>query len=296
MSSVQEPNFVMVPENPNDNREPAVAGGRSPDWARLFPEGDHRWMMRLRRGDSRAFFAPRDSTGGVCAERRRWLSADPGRYAAFTPDAAPALADTLELAESLGVVIDRTLDPVLQMLALGKVWEPDFVWLHPDDRGVHRLTGGVVCFPSSWALEEKLRRPIREIHEPVPGLNATLGPRIDQFLKTLSGDVAWSRENVGFSRDAERNHHPARARARLDGTITADEVWIRIEEQLLMNLNPSGSILFGIRVDVYPLPLLLQDSAAADRLIQTLSTMRSEAMAYKGLADARDALIALAGR
>ncbi|MEY4090242.1 MAG: hypothetical protein RJB55_2513, partial [Verrucomicrobiota bacterium] len=39
-----------------------------------------------------------------------------------------------------------------------------------------------LCFPTSWSLEEKIGRGLEEIHGPVPGLNAALGPSIHQVL------------------------------------------------------------------------------------------------------------------
>jgi dimethylamine monooxygenase subunit A len=265
-----------------------------PDWMRLLPDGDHRWAMRLRRGEVRDYFAPRDATGSVLAERKRWLVDDPEPYMVLTPESEPALADTLQMAASLGVVVDRGARPSEQLLALAHVWEPDFVWTHPSSSGFYRLTGGVVCFPSSWALREKLGKPMHEIHEPVPGLNPLLAPRIDQFLASLTPGVAWTRENVGYARDAERNHHTSRPRQRLDGSIRPDEVWVRVEEQLLLKLAPSGSVLFGIRVDVYPLADVLRDEPARIRLIRSLETMTTEAAAYKGLANARETILKIA--
>lgn len=265
-----------------------------PDWNRLFPDGDHRWAMRLRRGEVRDFFAPRDPSRSILVDREQWLRDDPEKYAALGPESESALQDTLDLAASIDVAVDRTLPPFEQLLALSRVWEPDFVWMHPGKNGDYRLTGGVLCFPSSWALHEKLGRPMQEIHEPVPGLNSLLGSRIDQFLASLAPGVVWTRENVGYSRDSERNHHTSRPRRRLVASIQADEVWVRVEEQLLLKLAPSGSVLFGIRVDVYPLAEVLRDVQALPRLIRSLETMTPEAAAYKGLTDAREQLIAMA--
>jgi hypothetical protein len=264
-----------------------------PDWDRIYPDADHRWVMGLRPGDAADFFATRDATGAVCAERARWLADDAAKYAALLPEAEPALRDTVALARTLGTTIDAALPASLQLLALGRAWEPDFVWMHPDGDGIHRLIGGVVCFPSSWALRDKLGRPMSEVHGPVPGLNAELGRQIETFFARQALGVAWTRENSNYSRDAQLNHHPSRPRRPLDATVTADEVWIRVEHQLLLKLPRSGSVLFGIRLEIIPLPRLMEGAQAAARLARVFSTMSPAAAVYKGVAEARTALVAL---
>ena len=279
-----------------DRHAPLSASSRdaaSAEWARIFPDADHRWLMGLRPGNAADFFASRDATGSVCAERAQFLADDADKYAVLLPEAESALHDTVELARTFGVSIDQSLSASEQLLALGRAWESDFVWMHAAANGVHRLIGGVVCFPSFWDVREKLGRPMSEIHEPVPGLNAALGQKIETFLAALVPEVAWTREIAGYCRDSVLNHHPTRQFRPLDATVTTDEFWIRIEHQLLQRLAPSGSILFGIRVEVFPLASLLADSQTANRLARVLSTMSPAAAAYKGLANARAQIVDL---
>lgn len=273
--------------------EPRSSG---PDWDRLLPEGDHRWMMRLRPGEAAAYFAPRDPTGAVLQERASLLASAPEHYTAWTPSAGPALDDTRALARDLGFSLRESQIPAEAMAELGRTWEPDFVWMHPGEDGIHRVTGGVVCFPSSWSLPDKLGLPMSAVHEPVPDLNAELGRKIDSFLSALKPGAAWTRENVGFSRDDRRNHHLSLPRRRLDETIREDEVWVRVEEQLLRKLAPGGSVLFGIRVDVYPLRMILEDPIGVVRLEQMLASLSPSAADYKGLGTAREALLGIVRR
>jgi hypothetical protein len=270
-----------------------IPNGTEPDWPRIFPDADHRWVMGLRRGDASAFLAPRGAAGTVRAERARWLAEDPRSYAALTPAAEPALADTVALARTLGATIDPSLTPWDQLLALGCTWESDFVWMHADGAGAHRLTGGVVCFPSSWALRDKLGRTMSETHRPVPGLNAALDRQIETFFaKMIPGDV-WVRENANYSRAAELNQHPARPRRPLDATVSADEFWVRLEHQLLLKFSVSRSILFAIRVEVIPLRQVLESPEAAARLARLLETMPAAAAEYKSVIEARDVIVPL---
>jgi hypothetical protein len=247
----------------------------------------HRWQMGLRPAAAPAFFAHEPNAAEVLARRARLLDAAPETYAALLDGGAAPLRETARLAAAWGARIDDR-DP---LHALGRAWEPDFALMTRGEDGVFRLAGGVVCFPSSWALREKLGRPMDDIHAPVPGLNPALARQIHTFLERLDPGAAWARENWGLSRDAELNHHPSLRRTALDAAVRADEVWVRIERQLLFKLPETRAVLFGIRVDVHPLTSL-PDTARAG-LARALGTMSPEVLAYKGLASARDTLIAI---
>jgi hypothetical protein len=263
------------------------------DWARILPDADHRWAMGLRPGDLAGFFRSRDPSGQILAERDRWLSGSPGEYVALHPAAEAALRETVELARSLGAVVPTQQSPWDQLLSLGRAWESDFVWMIPQGDTSWTLAGGVVCFPSSWSMPEKLGQPMRAIHTPVPGLNPAIEKQIETFLNRMQPGQAWVRENVGFSRDDQKNHLPSRPRRRLDATVTLDEVFLRVEHQMLNKLSRSGAILFGIRVEIVSLKDAIQEPIAASRLRRLLTTISPEAAEYKGLADAREAIVGL---
>lgn len=265
-----------------------------PDWNRLFPDADHRWIMSLRRcegvGD---YFADHDRTGATRAERAQWLEDEPRKYAVLLPDAEPALRETVALARKLGTTLDSADDAFEQLLNLGRAWEPDFVWMHPDSNGVQRLVGGVVCFPSVWAVTDKLGREMDFVHEPVPELNDSLGRQIGTFLKNMQPNVAWRRENWSLSHEQWLNQHTSRTRRRLHAAVAAEDVWLRIEHQLLLKLPQSGSVLFGIRLEVVPLTDVLADAHASTRFARQLETMSDAATAYKDIATVRPRLLEL---
>jgi hypothetical protein len=203
------------------------------------------------------------------------------------------LVETIELARTLGVEIDSTLSSWEQLLSLGRVWEADIVWLVADDAGAYRVAGGVVCFPSSWALQDKLGRTLSETHRPVPGLNVALDRQIETFLDRLVPGEVWLRENAGYSRSPERNQHSNRPRRPLDAAVSSDEVWVRLEHQMLLKLPLSNSLLFGIRVEVVPLRQVLDSPQAAAGLTRLLVTIPPEAAEYKGITTARGAIVSL---
>ena len=185
-------------------------------------------------------------------------------------------------------------DPWQRLLALGTAWEPDFLLLKPDE-GHMRLVAACVCFPSSWDLAEKIGRPIEDIHGIVPGLNEAIGNQIHTFLAKLRPGPAFLRANWGLSRSPDLNQHPDLKLPRLDSQPTLEEIWLRIERQLLTGLPAAQGVLFGIRIEVHPLAEIKRDPLVRQRFIRALRTMPEQMAQYKGIAQAREKLLSLLG-
>ena len=250
--------------------------------------------MGLRPAEAGEYFAPTARRDSVLRERERWLADDLSTYAAEMPGTEPAIDETRDFLAELGLPIPAwppDADTASKLRTLGSAVEQDLAWLHADAEGTHLLTGGVVCFPSLWALTEKLGRPIREVHAPVPKLDEQLGRQIDSFLAKLEPGAAWTRENWSPACDAELNHHPSHKLGAIVDIPTADQIWIRLEHQLLLRLPRSRAVLFAIHIDPVPLATVLRERATADRLLRLLETMAPDAVAYKRLHNARDGIL-----
>jgi hypothetical protein len=257
------------------------------DWSRLFADSGFRWQMGLRAGDAHSFFAPTSENQEILAERGRCLNNSPADYAALTDAGRPLREETRQFAVACGA-LDPGADSALE--TLGRGLEPDFVLLLPSSDGPI-VVGGVVCFPSSWALPDKIGRTLHHTHGPVPDLNPQLGERIRTALDRLPPEGAWERENWGLSRDSERNHHPKRAWKRFDETVKPDEIWLRVERQILYRLPQTGGILFGIRLEITPLHEIVQFEDAREGLRRSLETMPAEIASYKDLLSARPRIL-----
>ena len=287
----------------------------SPTLAKVFPDDDYSFHMRFERGSPAEFFGPTARNAELLGERRHWLRSEPHTFSALLPPGEPLLAEAVQLAQSWNgfmppVVGAPISDPAriedslqhagsetgappawAKLLALGEFWEADFLLLKTGNDEEIRLYGGCVCFPSSWRLSEKIGRPIEFIHDVVPGLNASIGPAIHKFLAGLKPGLAWLRSNWGLSRSPKLNQHPDRSLPRLDETVSADEVWLRVEHQALVALPKSGGILFGIRIETQPLAVVKADAVLAQRLAHALRTMPEPMSAYKGIASAREKIL-----
>lgn len=268
--------------------------------AELFPDEDYRHSLKLQTGVPAEFFRPTAEYAARRAQRAERLRAPAARYAGWLPGSERLVAATAALACAWGTVpaedlpaVTTAAPPGEQLLALGRAWEHDFLLLRTEAAAAPRLVAGVVCFPSSWALEEKLGHDVAWIHEVVPGLNAALRAPIDQFLKKLRPGVAFCRHNWGLSRWPQLDQHPALHLPRLAPPVRAEEVWLRLEYQALVALPEPGGVLFGINVRVHPLTAVLAEPEAARRLHRAIATMPEAMARYKNILAVRDDLLRL---
>jgi len=260
----------------------------------LFPAGDFAFHMRFRRGEIQAFYKNTSAHADIIAERRKWLAHEPQKYAGALPEAEPLLEEAVEIANSLRISVQSRGSPLATMLNLGEAWEPDLLLLRsPSSDAQPVLLAGCVCFPSSWALEEKIGQPLDAIHTPVPTLNAQFANPVQQFLARMKPGISWERINWGLSRSPELNQHPSRKLPRLDSNVSADEVWFRAEYQSLISLPKTGGVLFGIRLVIEPFTKLLKDREFVEGLGRAIQSMPENIASYKGIAPPRARLLEL---
>lgn len=255
--------------------------------AQLFPAEDHRFHLTLRRGDPGDFFRNKDASGELLKERVHWLNTGAFRYHALLPAGQLLLAEVTALAQAWGTPV-RTGD---DCRALGAAWEPDFLLMARDEQGALRLVGGALCFPSGWALEEKLGHDLSFIHGPVPGLNPMLGSPIDRFLDGLKPGIAFLRDNWGIAATDELNLHPARGLPGPMPPVDLTRLWLRVEHQALVALPDSCGVLFGIRISLHRLDHLAKTTALRSGLARALRSMPEALAAYKRLEHIRPDLI-----
>jgi hypothetical protein len=266
------------------------------DLAALFPSGAHRFHLTLRRVAPGDFFGPQDTSGALLRERVRWIEADAARYASGRSDAARVVDEFLELAAGWGPGCDAaarsvaaTSGAAARLAAIGGAFEPDILLLRRGADGEFRLAAGALCFPTGWALEEKLGLTLDEIHGVVPGLNAALAGTIRQFLDRLPPGSAYLRDNWGISAHADLNQHPFRGLSGPQAPVDLGRLWLRVEHQALVALPRAGGVLFGIRIANHRLDRLTGETAVLLR--EGLREMPEELAAYKRLTGVRAELI-----
>lgn len=244
----------------------------------LFPADDFGFRLTLRRSNPAEFFAPTLEGSEMLAERAKWLQQAPSDYAIMTDSARAGWGEFVDLASRWrrGTI---SMDPI----EAGQQLEPDVVLLCRDEAGVFRVAGGVVVFPSHWALAEKIGLTLLEIHGVVPGLNAAIGPAIDKYLDKIKPGFAAGRPNWGLAATAAWNLHPAVDAPKLAAGMATAEMWLRVERQILTPLPQTGTMLFGIRIERIRLDHALADPDVQSRFHRTIASMPLDVAVYKGL-------------
>lgn len=203
------------------------------------------------------------------------------------PDAAAALdAEVVAWLHARGIDVAPVADADPLVEARSRVAD-DLCLLLPSG-GAWILTAGAVCFPSLWRLDEKVGRPLGDVHEPVPGYAGPLASRVDGFLTRLApGRAVWRRnwsihaDDVLFVPDHVRH----------DELPAPEERWLRSERQTLRRLRDVDAVAFTIRTQQVPIATLTSRPDVCMSLAGAVRAWSPAQRAYKGDA-IDDALLA----
>jgi hypothetical protein len=205
-------------------------------------------LLRERRQDVLAAPAPpgqaeHDLLRAVLAE----LAADPGYL----------VTDHIVVRPD-GVSVSLDADRPLATAA--RLAQEDMLLLQPGETGF-TLTSGVLCFPASWTLAQKLGRGLAAIHAPVDRYDAGMQKRVERVLAMLKPDQAVWRANLLCYNDPElfqpRLEHERRPFDR------NKPVWVRVERQALKRLGAASTIVFTIHTWLTPIARLSPEQAAS---------------------------------
>jgi hypothetical protein len=193
---------------------------------------------------------------------------------------------------AIGALLQRFAPRERPAALLCLAFEEDFALLDGANATVPWLA---VCLPSRWAPEEKIGRHFTEIHAPVAD-NAVLVAASASLARLVTGDERWERFVWTISPDSRLHQHPARRATAWPTGAGANELAalasFRSERQTFIPIARSSQAVFTIHVDSLPLVDAVTTSDAASRLHAALASMSPSVLAYKGLAGARDRLLA----
>lgn len=162
--------------------------------------------------------------------------------------------------------------------AAGRLVQEDLCLLVLRDGAPH-LDAASLCFPSYWRLDEKLGRPLAEVHGPVAHYADELAAKVDRFLGRLPPDRPVWRRNWSIHDDPTYflpDPTPPRPVAPPDG------LWLRSERQTLRRLATPHTVLFTIRTQQVPLAVLAARPDVAHRLAAAIAAWSPQLAAYKG--------------
>jgi hypothetical protein len=218
-------------------------------------------------------------------EKRRVHNAGASRLVLPQFDARPAIEAILAQARDQGIDCSEPIE-----LAC----EEDFAVL---DGASTTLPWLCVCVPSHWAPEEKLGQPFAAVHAPVADKQALLAASRQLVTMVTSGE-RFERFVWTVSPSGRHDQHPLR-HARTPWPATQDpqgfaqQCFLRAERQTFFPVaGTSGQAVFTIRVMLRPLAEAVTRRDDAQRLHAALASMSDAVLAYKGLAPARERLLA----
>ena len=244
----------------------------------VFYTGPFAFRMGLKRGEPDVFFRNRCGDEVLINQRKQVLANFPEQCSILLPEGKALLEEFNNLLQTWGVI-----QAPISNRCLGETLAPDYLLLKANESGMPILLGGCVCFPSSWAFEKKIGRSLDWIHAVVPTLNEALGDKARSFLEQMPIGQAWLRTNWGLTATSDLNQHPSRKLPRLKAETDPETITFRIERQALIALPNTRGILFGIRLETFPLKDLKKNPGARSGLLEALKTMPPEIASYKNL-------------
>jgi hypothetical protein len=226
------------------------------------------------------------------AEKRRLLAERPDDVLAWLPDTEAASQEVLDLVvshletrfpERLGHVTPPA-EATHPIDAAGRLAQEDLC-LHLEIDGELVLAAASVCFPAKWDLRDKIGRPIRAIHEPVPGYDDALGAPVDRLLARLPVDRPVWRLNWSVNSDPALFQSKVGRASPPEVTVAdaGERLWLRVERQTLRRFPRHSSVLFTIRTYQRPFAELADRPDVCRDLAAAIRELPEPMRAYKGL-------------
>ena len=144
-----------------------------------------------------------------------------------------------------GIQIDLTRDAALVTAA--RLTQMDLCILQ-DAGDAHVLTAGVMCFPSSWRLTEKMGRSLMSIHSPVAEYDARIAISVQRMFKAIRMEQPLWRANFLIYTDPDL--HQPRREGVPKPIKSAAPSYIRVERQSFRRLPKTGAVVFGIHTSI----------------------------------------------
>jgi hypothetical protein len=170
---------------------------------------------------------------------------------------------------------------------VGRQVQEDLIILNP----VGEVVAGQLCFPSGWALHEKLGKQFLEVHAPLPEVTNTMIQSANKFIERIPVGKSFVRNNWGFRLGDQLDLSSKYSRwyrqkladelPHLSGEEFGEKIFLRIEHQTLTRLSLSNYVLFTIHTFHSPLKEEASDKERASKLLSFLRGVPVELLEYK---------------
>ncbi|KIT17210.1 heme-dependent oxidative N-demethylase family protein [Jannaschia aquimarina] len=182
----------------------------------------------------------------LTAHRDALLRTRPGSEAIQTEAMEAALAHLPRDGESLLTPDGRRVPLGRPLDTLAATVQEDILLLERQG-DEHVLVAGLLCFPASWTLAEKMGKPLRRIHAPVAEYDDALAQKVQRlFDRAQPGRPIWRMNALGY---ADPALHQPRTEAAPKVQPEAAR-YLRCERQTVLRLPRTGAILFAVHTYV----------------------------------------------
>ena len=145
------------------------------------------------------------------------------------------------------------------------------------------LVSAHVCLPSWWSPAEKMGMGMREIHENVPGMDKT---SYEPIWNACLHKGPYLRYNWTLTNTSVLNQHPTK---NIGKDFDNDELFLRIERQVLHGFSNIGVVVFLIRTYVGNVKTLEPDQRRS--VASAIEGMTEKELEYKGMTYYRSKII-----
>ncbi len=182
---------------------------------------------------------------------------------------------------------DERSIPLAPIDWIGRQIQEDLVLLNP----LGEVVAGQLCFPSGWALSEKLGKQFIDVHAPLPSLTSPMILAANKLIERLPLGKPVARNNWGFRLDDQldlSSKHSVAYREKLltvVPTLSLEEfgkrIFLRVEHQTLTRLPQSGFVLFTIHTYNSPLAEECKSVERTQAMFSFLNSVPRELIEYK---------------
>jgi len=193
---------------------------------------------------------------------------------------------------AIGPLLADTPRPWRRAALLSLAFAEDFAVV---DGATGTLPWLAVALPSMWAPEDKVGRSFADAHAPVAD-NRLIMNAAPHLLRMVTGAERWERFVWTLTAHPRLHGHPqrvdpARWAPGLDDDQLAAQTWWRTERQTFIPVPGAQQAVFTILVNLTPLGRAFSQPAQAARVHDALASMSDAVLAYRGLVQARPALL-----
>ncbi|MDE2403716.1 MAG: DUF3445 domain-containing protein [Sphingomonadales bacterium] len=206
--------------------------------------------------------------GVVRITEAEWRDPNPdtaARAATFAahPDAVQVLpgsaAAIAELGELVGVAGD--------LKTIASATHEDWCLLTQSEPGApFTVVAGAVAYPTDWRIQDKMGKPVHEVHKPTHGFAEALADPVAKFMDGLQARNLFGRTNMFVLASGEHRFMPPAPMAERFAHVTPENagetLFVRCERETLRRLFHTRAIAFGIGIYRAPLGSLSDENLA----------------------------------